>query len=485
MTREKLLSNFSINKYADEGDSRFLWVTIDVLHTGQNLNGSYFSKEIVNKYVNTIKNTPILGFVENEDFKGHESGMEVSENENGVKVLKDVYYGKALGVIPESCNPRWVTKFSDGIEREYLRVDGIMWSKISDGYDIMNRDLFKGQSMELDFSSYEGYFDEDDDTFYFSSFKFNGCCILGDNVKPAMVDSIISVKFSKDELNDEMLAELNNKLNSFTQVNTDFREGGSDNMERGNTAGSTPATGTTATNVGGTTAPNIGNAGVDNVTNDSNMAGAGRAMGDIGNAGTSDNANAEVLGDLNSLDNSHEDSISVGSEGLKEVGEEKEEQDSEKDNSEKEEESKEEPKEEKEEVKTEISAEDFKALMDKYKELEEAFNDIKPEHERLKKEENERKEFELSAEKDKVISQFESHLSDNEKFNEIKDKKSELSIEDIKNQLSILYAEKSLGEFSVNKEEVDSVALIEDTAKTPNVVKTSKYGNISVRKNRY
>ena len=45
-------------------DTRFINVTIDVLHTGDNLNGSTFSKEVVDTALESIKNTPILGYIE-------------------------------------------------------------------------------------------------------------------------------------------------------------------------------------------------------------------------------------------------------------------------------------------------------------------------------------------------------------------------------------------------------------------------------------
>ena len=57
-------------------DTRFINVVIDVLHTGENLNGSIFDKESVNKAADSIKNRPILGYIEKNqagdiDFKGY------------------------------------------------------------------------------------------------------------------------------------------------------------------------------------------------------------------------------------------------------------------------------------------------------------------------------------------------------------------------------------------------------------------------------
>ena len=127
--------SFSVNNEISDKNNRFINVTIDVLHTGLNYNGSIFSKEVVNENIDTIKNTPILGFItevpyDGKDFKGHE--YVITKDANGVKRK---YIGEAFGIIPESCNPRWITKITDsGIEREFLQVDGIC--REVDGYRI-------------------------------------------------------------------------------------------------------------------------------------------------------------------------------------------------------------------------------------------------------------------------------------------------------------------------------------------------------------
>ena len=58
-----LHSTFSINGEISDDDTRFLNITIDVLHTGENLNKSFFSKEVVDDCIDSIKNTPVLGFI--------------------------------------------------------------------------------------------------------------------------------------------------------------------------------------------------------------------------------------------------------------------------------------------------------------------------------------------------------------------------------------------------------------------------------------
>lgn len=230
-----LHSTFSFNGNDSTEDTRFMYITIDVLHTGLNRNKSVFTKEVVDSCLDSIKNTPVLGFIQCDssmqeyDFKGHEHILTMTEN--GVE---EKYIGSAFGVIPESCNPRWVTKMcSDGHERDFLCVDAVLWEKFSDATSIMDRDGEKAQSMELEISSVEGHEDEDG-VFHFEAFRFDGCCLLGDGVMPAMVDAnaqLKEVQFAAKDFIASIQDELNDKFKEFTMmVNEKNSQGGVRNM---------------------------------------------------------------------------------------------------------------------------------------------------------------------------------------------------------------------------------------------------------------
>lgn len=217
---------FTVKDEVETGDGRFLQVTIDVLNTGLNANNSYFTKEVVDENIETIKNTPILGFITKDtfgdkDFKGHEYILTKTDKEG----IKRKYIGSAFGVIPESCNPRWVKKEKDdGTVLETLQVDGLMWSKFDDSIEIMKRDIEKAQSMELAQTNIDGY-EDDDGVFHFTKFSFDGCCVLGDSKLPAMEDANIkvnSVQFSISDFVKEIKEELSDIYTTFTQVMTDF-----------------------------------------------------------------------------------------------------------------------------------------------------------------------------------------------------------------------------------------------------------------------
>ena len=230
-------STFAVTEEIKSQDTRFLSIAIDVMHTKENLNDSYFAKEDIEKCIDTIKNTPVLGFIKydkfnGDDFKGHEH-IEI-KTEDGIE---EVYLGSAYGVIPESCNPRWVFKVcEDGQEREFLRVDAILWEKFEDATSIVQRDGEKAQSMELEISSIEGYEDEADGLFHFTSFRFDGCCILGEGVQPAMTGANVSIKnvqFTMNEFVKNLQSELSNKYKMFTETVSNQNEQGG--MEMPNT----------------------------------------------------------------------------------------------------------------------------------------------------------------------------------------------------------------------------------------------------------
>lgn len=205
----------------ESSDFRFIDVSIDVMHTGANLNKTSFTKDAINKAVPTICNTPILGYVvdeldeEDKDFKGHEHELRITD-----KDVKYVYAGQAYGVIPESCNPRWIVKDDGtGIEREYLRVDGLIWTKFSDPVDIFTRDGTKNHSVELT-DMVCGPADKNGNV-PVGSFKFDGCCILSTtdpSIKPAMTGSCVTANFSVEDIT----AQIRDRLYEYQAIQQNY-----------------------------------------------------------------------------------------------------------------------------------------------------------------------------------------------------------------------------------------------------------------------
>lgn len=208
-----------LTSYEDE-DTRFLKVKIWLMHTGENLNGSYFDKAVVENAIPSLANTPILAYIESNnddesDFSDHR--MIIMKDEDGYKFK---YIGQAIGTIPETNSAKFEMRVcDDGIEREFLTVEGLVWKKWDDPIDVFNRDVIKNQSMELH-DNYTGSF-KDDNLFHFETFSFFGACALGKDVLPAMHSATIEAQFSQSDV----FESIQQKMEQFKAI-ANKQEGG-------------------------------------------------------------------------------------------------------------------------------------------------------------------------------------------------------------------------------------------------------------------
>jgi hypothetical protein len=226
-------------------DSRFTPVKVWIAHTGKNLNKSFFTKELLEGMIPTLAYIPIVGFIQTDntnkdDFLGHEERYIVT-----VDGVETEYLGRMYGFIPKEHNARFESKTVNGVTREYLVADGIISNKFSKSKEIFDRDMVKGQSMELERETINGYFDNDNDQFVFTEARFEALCILGDKKIPAMTGgSIEKIQFSSmkaqiEELVDElklefefkkggdcldMLKELEGMIENYSHVSAEFVE---------------------------------------------------------------------------------------------------------------------------------------------------------------------------------------------------------------------------------------------------------------------
>jgi hypothetical protein len=187
-------------------------VKIYLMHLGENYNGSFFEQTVVEDAIPTLANTPILAYItinplsNEKDFAGHEMEVVLDESTGNLKMH---YKGVAVGVIPESNNAHFEDMVgSDGVNRKYLVVEGIVWNKFDEAQEILEREQVVNQSMELH-SDYDGFFETG--LFHFTKFSFYGACLLSNNVAPAMHDARVEVKFSKSEV----FTEIAHKMEEF------------------------------------------------------------------------------------------------------------------------------------------------------------------------------------------------------------------------------------------------------------------------------
>ena len=193
-------------------NTNFKKVKIYIMHTGENLNGSVFTVDSINKSIDTLSNIPILAYVvkedsQNKDFAGHETDFDIFTDEDGVIKVKEYYLEQPIGVIPETND-----YFMEEIDGEtYLGCYGYIWKCYSnDAYDILEEDQEKEISMEILIRSCT--YDRKGRC-HINSFEFLGITCLGANVPGAMGDKCtINMSFSTDEENQEFFKSVD-KLN--------------------------------------------------------------------------------------------------------------------------------------------------------------------------------------------------------------------------------------------------------------------------------
>lgn len=172
-------------------DTRFTKVKIWLMHLDENLNGTSFTQEAVMNAIPTLAYTPIMGMIEDGDFLGHEQELIIEDDDYKFKTLTQAY-----GVIPEFNNAQFEDRVGDdGVTRTYLTVDGLLWNKWEDAIDAINSKQGKtGQSMEIIVQAYT--VPDENGVIGIERFQFDGACLLGDAVKPAMVSSNVELAFS-------------------------------------------------------------------------------------------------------------------------------------------------------------------------------------------------------------------------------------------------------------------------------------------------
>lgn len=207
----------------ENADKRFTKVKIWLMHTGLNQNESIFEKSVIEEALPTLSYIPIVGFISEDKYTGEKDFTKhqyiLVKDENGIRKK---YIGSAYGVILSAVDNNAHFEYrvcDDGEEREFLVVDGIMWNMFEDSTEIMNRDLVKGQSMELVdcIDSIEGYEDEDG-ILHFTKFMFRAACVLGDDVDPAMMNSTIEVQDTITDFTKQFCNELSKQISTFSKL---------------------------------------------------------------------------------------------------------------------------------------------------------------------------------------------------------------------------------------------------------------------------
>ena len=184
-----------ISCYEEEAKFGLKKAKVTIMHEGTNRNNIHFSLESIKKAEETIKNRPLLGYIERDD---DGEAKDFTDHRRVFKITKDgisVYYlEQPLGVFPESCNPRYediggVTHFvADCYIWENYSNEALSLIEDTDGEKQVSMEICLNESEELD----NGVTDITD-------FTFMAVTILGDDVIQGMNGTCGLELFSSNE----------------------------------------------------------------------------------------------------------------------------------------------------------------------------------------------------------------------------------------------------------------------------------------------
>lgn len=222
-------------------NSEFELCKVYVQGIGKNRNGSYMSKENVQKYSDTLNYCPVVGHIieatdpstgEKHRYMG---GHDYAFDENWEVVDLTVPYGV---VVNDSFDFEIVNEY--GTDVEYMTAQVILWTGrypiLKDA--IYSDDFYFNQSMEINPIQYRTL-EEDSNYIEILEWSYSALCLLGkaddknspEHTEPCFISSsVIPIKFEKSEFEYEM-KELKEKL-SFCFKNNSEEKGGIVNLDK-------------------------------------------------------------------------------------------------------------------------------------------------------------------------------------------------------------------------------------------------------------
>lgn len=196
-------------------------VKILIMYLNNNRNGSYISKEAVEKALPSLYGCPVVGEYKErvENFGDH--GGRVTIDSDGIKYEETTKPYGFVDLDDKFANVRWEEiEDGDGNTKNYLVCDAYLWRKRYPELDI----VFENgawQSMELNVNEYKS---KDDGYVDLTDFTFDALCILGksnnadENVEPCFEEaSVHSYSLKKDEFKVEFSAMMQEIRASLTE----------------------------------------------------------------------------------------------------------------------------------------------------------------------------------------------------------------------------------------------------------------------------
>ena len=150
-----------------------LWV----MYTGQNPNGTDFSKEVIENALPTIKNIPIVAHYDKEENEIGSHDVEIVADKEGNFRIRNLT--EPCGVVPESATAEFRTKTDyAGIQHEYLVIEPVILWKRQEVYNHIIDDLGGkvDHSMEINVTAYHK--EKGSKVLTVDNFEFQALCLL-------------------------------------------------------------------------------------------------------------------------------------------------------------------------------------------------------------------------------------------------------------------------------------------------------------------
>lgn len=212
-----------------EVNSSFASGSLKVMYLGENRNGSYFSKDAVEKALPSLKNVPIVCHWDRDagEIGGHDMELEISDS--GKMSLRNLT--EPCGVVPESATFRFSREEDeDGVEHEYLVIDGVLLWKRQDVYSHIVSDLDGVVRHSMEITVFDGEDMDERGLYNVKRFEFTALCLL-ERDEPCFQGSELNV-YSLNHFKTQM-EQMMSELKEYYTVSAEMTDELKNSMEGG------------------------------------------------------------------------------------------------------------------------------------------------------------------------------------------------------------------------------------------------------------
>lgn len=217
---EKMNIQYSIDSpisCIEDVNTSFARGRLKVMYTGENRNKTDIMKSSVVKALPTLYNVPLVcnWDYENGTIGGHDV-KPVTDDDGNIRLMN---LTEPCGVVPESAVPYFsVEKDDNGVEHEYLVVDGVLLWKRQDVYNHIVNDLGGNVSHSMEITVNKGYKDQSSGCYCIQDFEFTALCLL-ENCEPCFQGSELSL-YSYDNFKKKFELMMEDFKEAFSVVNS-------------------------------------------------------------------------------------------------------------------------------------------------------------------------------------------------------------------------------------------------------------------------